>query len=136
MPLASRLPTAMALAVLLAAMRAHAAGPQELLDSWRAEAGGADFSAARGREFYMARSGEWSCSSCHTPDPRQEGRHAVTGKPIAPFAPAANPSRFTHPAKVEKWFRRNCGDVLGRNCTALERGDLLSYLMTLNGAKP
>ena len=39
--------------------------------------------------------------------------------------------RFTRPDKVEKWFRRNCNDVLGRACTASEKGDVLAYLMSL-----
>ena len=34
-------------------------------------------------------------------------------------------------AKVEKWFKRNCNDVLGRVCTPLEKGDVLSYLLTV-----
>jgi len=32
---------------------------------------------------------------------------------------------------VEKWFRRNCNDVLNRACTASEQGDVLAYLMTV-----
>jgi hypothetical protein len=59
------------------------------------------------------------------------GRHAKTGKPIAPLAPAANTERFTDAAKSEKWFRRNCNDVVGRPCTTQEKGDVLAYLMSL-----
>jgi hypothetical protein len=55
----------------------------------------------------------------------------VTGKAIEPLAPAANPKRFTNPAKVEKWFRRNCNDVLDRACTTQERGDVLAWLRSL-----
>ena len=47
------------------------------------------------------------------------------------MAPAANPQRFSDAAKVEKWFKRNCNDVLGRACTAQEKGDVLAYLMSL-----
>ena len=90
------------------------------------------FSAARGQQFFNSTHGnDWSCSSCHTSNPRQPGRHASTGKEIAPMAPAANPVRFTNAAKVNKWFRRNCKDVLGRVCTAQEKGDVLAYLMSL-----
>jgi hypothetical protein len=32
---------------------------------------------------------------------------------------------------VEKWFKRNCNDVAGRACTALEKGDVLTYLLSL-----
>jgi mono/diheme cytochrome c family protein len=90
------------------------------------------FSAQRGERFFKATHGsDWSCASCHTENPLAPGRHAKTGKPIAPLAPAANPKRFTDAASVEKWFRRNCNDVLGRACTAQEKGDVTQYLMSL-----
>ncbi|MEW6131585.1 MAG: DUF1924 domain-containing protein [Pseudomonadota bacterium] len=89
-------------------------------------------SARQGRLFFTARHGrEWSCASCHTDNPADAGRHAVTGRPIKPLAPSANAARFTRQAKVEKWFRRNCNDVLGRACSAQEKGDVLAYLLTL-----
>jgi len=94
--------------------------------------GFAGFSPTRGEQFFKARHGsDWSCASCHTGDPRQPGRHAATGKDIGPLAPAANAERFTAPAKVDKWFRRNCHDVLGRACTPLEKGDVLAWLLSL-----
>ena len=87
-------------------------------------------SPQRGRAFFAATHGkEWSCASCHTPDPVTAGKHAVTGKAIAPLAPGANPERFTSAAKVEKWFRRNCNDVAGRACTAQEKADILAWLI-------
>jgi len=90
------------------------------------------FSAQRGETFFKsAHGGDWSCASCHTQSPVAAGRHAVTGKAIAPLAPAASPARFTDPAKVEKWFNRNCNDVLKRVCTPAEKGDVLAYLMSL-----
>jgi len=58
-----------------------------------------------------------SCASCHTENPATQGKHAKTGKVIQPLAPSANAERFSDPAKVEKWFKRNCNDVLGRICT-------------------
>ena len=95
-------------------------------------AGFAGFSALRGAAFFKTTHGrEWSCASCHTQNPTATGRHAKTDKPITPLAPAANAERFTRPDKVEKWFRRNCNDVLGRACTASEKGDVLAYLMSL-----
>lgn len=94
--------------------------------------GSGGLQAERGRQFFASRHGaEWSCSSCHTADPRTSGRHAVTGKTLKPLAPSANPDRFTDVAKVEKWFRRNCKDVLSRECTAREKGDVLAYLQSL-----
>jgi cobalamin biosynthesis protein CbiG len=43
----------------------------------------------------------------------------------------ANPARFIDDTKVEKWYKRNCNDVLGRECTAQEKADLLSWLITV-----
>lgn len=116
---------------------AAAGSPLEIQGALEAEArqatpGFAGFSARRGEQFFNARhGGEWSCGTCHTPDPRRPGRHATTGKPITPLAPAANPERFTNPATVDKWFRRNCKDVLGRACTPVEKGDVLAWLLFL-----
>jgi len=92
----------------------------------------AALSAARGAALYRAehpgRNAQTaSCASCHTANPQQPGRSRV-GKRIEPLAPAANPERFTDAAKVEKWFRRNCGDVLQRECSAREKGDFIAWL--------
>ncbi len=90
------------------------------------------FSAARGEQFFKSTHGnDWSCSTCHTQNPAGLGKHTRTGKTIQPLAPAANAERFTDPAKVEKWFKRNCNDVLDRACTPLEKGDVLTYLMSI-----
>ena len=67
----------------------------------------------------------------YTATPTGTGKHASTGKAIQPLAPAANAERFADPAKTEKWFRRNCNDVLGRECSAGEKADVLAWLMTL-----
>ena len=89
-------------------------------------------SPQRGEMFFKSTHGnDWSCASCHTRDPRASGRHATTGKSIAPLAPVANAERFTRVDRAEKWFRRNCSDVLGRACTAQEKGDVLAYLLSL-----
>ena len=47
------------------------------------------------------------------------------------MSPNTNPERFSDAAKVNKWFKRNCNDVLKRECTAEEKGNLLTYLMTV-----
>jgi len=115
----------------------HAETPADFLRSFEAAArqdtaGFAGFSAQRGAAFFKSTHGrEWSCASCHTQNPTATGAHAKTNKPIAPLAPAANAERFARTDKVEKWFKRNCNDVLGRACTPLEKGDVLSYLMSL-----
>jgi hypothetical protein len=90
------------------------------------------FDASRGEEFFKLRHGaDWSCSTCHTENPTAMGQHTVTQKDIKPMAPSANPERFTNAAKVEKWFKRNCKDVVKRECTAQEKGDVLTYLLSL-----
>ncbi len=110
---------------------AQAVTPAELLAGYNAQAGGAGV-AARGQKFFNATHGrDWSCSSCHGATPTQGGRHASTGKAIGPLAPAFNAQRFSDAAKVEKWFRRNCNDVVGRECTVGEKADVLSWLLTL-----
>lgn len=88
------------------------------------------FDANRGEQFFNSvHGGEWSCSSCHTTNPMATGKHIVTQKSIEPLAPAANPERFTNSAKIEKWFKRNCKDVVDRECSAQEKGDVLTYLL-------
>ena len=121
------------LAALALAGPALAADPAGLLAGYQAEARKADAafnaSAQRGAQFFNARhGGEWSCASCHGSPPTGQGKHAKTGKTIAPLAPAANAERFADAAKVEKWFRRNCNDVLGRACTPSEKADVLAYV--------
>jgi hypothetical protein len=118
-------------------LAAQAVTPAELQKRFEAEARSAapsftGWSAQRGQAFFNGtHGGEWSCASCHTGNPLATGKHAKTGKAIAPLAPAANAERFSDAAAVEKWFRRNCNDVLGRACTAQEKGDVLQYLLSL-----
>lgn len=103
--------------------------PEAQLQRWTAEAG-APGNAERGRAFFTTKhGGEWSCSSCHNAPPTTEGKHASTNKPIAPMAPAFNAKAFTDAAKVDKWFRRNCKDVVSRECSAAEKADVLAYLI-------
>lgn len=121
-------------AALALAGPAVAADPAGLLASYQADARKADAafaaSAQRGEQFFNARHGnDWSCASCHGASGTAQGKHAKTGKAIAPLSPAANPERFADTAKVEKWFKRNCNDVLGRACTSAEKGDVLAYLL-------
>jgi hypothetical protein len=121
---------------VMAMQPAFAETPYQILASIQKEAadtsGFQGFSAVRGERFFKQKHGnEWSCSSCHTDNPAVPGKHDKTGKSIKPLAPSANPERFTSQKKVDKWFKRNCNDVLGRACTAQERGDVLSYLLTV-----
>lgn len=99
-----------------------------------ADPGFTGFSATRGEAVFR---GSWtggdartpSCMSCHTADPRQPGRNAKTGRPIAPAAASTDPKRYTDPAQVAKHFERDCRSVMGRACTPLESGDYLTFMM-------
>ncbi|MCB1906585.1 MAG: DUF1924 domain-containing protein [Rhodocyclaceae bacterium] len=122
------------LVAALLAGPAWAERPADFLARFEAEARSQDASfaasASRGRQWFESRHGEdWSCSTCHTRDPARSGRHQVTGKAIEPMAPAANPQRLTSGRSVAKWFRRNCRDVLGRECSAAEKADVVAWLI-------
>jgi hypothetical protein len=120
----------------------------------------AGFSAERGRAFYYDRHplpgvGAVSCASCHRRNPRDEIRwhrvevlcracHVINDEEhpdpaeakkrvIGPFAPAANPERFADAEKVERYFRTNCRMLLQRECSAQEKGDLITWLLTIQG---
>ncbi len=110
---------------------AQAVAPGDMLADYSAQAGAAA-QAARGQQFFNRPHGkEWSCATCHGATPTANGKHASTGKAIEPLAPAANVQRFVDAARTEKWFRRNCNDVLGRECSVAEKADVLAWLMTL-----
>jgi hypothetical protein len=116
--------------VALLSPAAHAITPAEQLAAYSAQAG-APAQSARGEQFFTSKHGkDWSCASCHTASPTVDGKHASTGKLISTMAPAFNPQRFTDTAKTEKWFRRNCNDVVGRECSVSEKADVLAWLLT------
>ncbi len=105
--------------------------PDDLLASYAQQAGQRP-DPAQGRQLFTSQHGrEWRCASCHGASPIQSGQHAATGRPIQPLAPAFNPERFTDAAKADKWFRRNCKDMLGRECSHAEKANVLAWLMTL-----
>jgi hypothetical protein len=95
---------------------------------------GAGFSAERGKEFFFKerinpKGIKDSCTTCHTPNLKESGKTSA-GKLIDPMAPSVNPKRLTDPKEIEKWFARNCKQVLGRECTPQEKGDVLTFLIT------
>lgn len=111
------------------------AGANPVQDSYRAAAkqenpAFKDFSALAGRRLYSTKVGKLMCASCHTDSPMLEGRHVRTNEVILAMAPSVNPKRLTDAANVEKWFRRNCTEVLKRACTAQEKGDFMAYLLS------
>ena len=123
----------------------------------------AGFSAERGETFYREPHqvkgagvyGKWSCSSCHLKDARYsvlahrtdipcrtchvindwehpDPKHAKK-RHIGPFAPSANPKRLSDPRYVEAFLKLNCKLLLQRECTTLEKGDVIAYLMSIEG---
>ncbi|AAZ96091.1 cytochrome c'' [Thiobacillus denitrificans ATCC 25259] len=123
--------------LLLLSVSALADAPADFTARYAAQAGVAasTLSPARGEAFYRLErahpaGAKRSCAGCHSVDPRQAGRTRV-GKRIEPLAPVVNGARFTDAAKVEKWFRRNCMDVLQRECSAQEKGDFVAWLSQL-----
>lgn len=119
------------LAVLSLAAHAYAVTPAELLKKYESQSSSA--SVERGQRFFVAKQGrEWSCSTCHGAIPNTQGEHVETLKRIKPLAPGANQRRFTDEVKVEKWFKRNCEDVLGRECSAQQKADVIAWLLTIN----
>jgi len=118
------------------------------------------FSAQRGQAFYYKKHpvedlGMASCATCHHADPlkataahrdqipcrachitfsRQPDSHTPGKSEIPPLAPAGNPSRFTSEWMVEHWFAYNCKLLLLRECTPVEKGDLITWLLTVQPA--
>jgi mono/diheme cytochrome c family protein len=125
---------AAALWVTVGLVPARAEPPEQILASY-AKAAGEAGSPERGQAFFTRRfSGDNladSCSACHGRVPTGKGKDTVSGKAIAPLAPAANPQRLTDASKVENALRLNCRDVVGRLCTPQEKADVLSWLISL-----
>lgn len=119
----------------LALSNSSLAGPREdLLAQYASATKVSQFSAARGQELHTrafagGKVETPACTSCHGKDARSAGQ-TLTGKPIKAMAGSITPTRYTDAAKVEKWFKRNCVEVLGRECTTQEKGDWLSYMLS------
>ena len=149
------------LCLLCASLGVRADSPQDLLRAYAEQARSADakfsdFSAERGRAFYYATHPQpdgtaYSCASCHHEDPRKEQfahhdqipcrachfpsqrytqGHTIR-RQLLPLAPVVNDARFSDAARSDMWFAKNCEFVLGRDCTPLEKGDLITWLLTL-----
>ena len=131
--------TLLAAALALTLSGAGIGGPREdQLSQYASAAKAADpkfagFSAERGKTLHTqaftgGKPDTPSCTSCHGKDTRAAGRNP-SGKTIEAMAVSATPARYTDPAKVEKWFKRNCNEVLGRECNAREKGDWLTFML-------
>jgi cytochrome c len=122
------------LAACCVAMNAHAEMPQQVLAALMSESGG-KASPVQGEKLFRGKfsggkSAE-SCTACHGDDPKAVGQHIKTHKSIDPIAPVVQRDRFSDLAKVEKWFKRNCPEVLGRVCTPQEKADFAAYMISL-----
>lgn len=105
--------------------------PAAQLTYWSSQAGSPG-NADRGRTFFASKHGkDLSCASCHGETPLATGKHVSTGKTITALAPAANPDALTDTARINKWFKRNCNDVLSRECSAQEKADVIAFLTSL-----
>jgi len=121
---------ALVLCGALIGMQARADSGAEQLSRYESQIGRSG-QPEQGRLFFISKhGGEWSCASCHTENPKAEGKHARTDHVLDPMAPSMNPKRFTNAAKTEKWFKRSCNDVLSRECTPEEKADVLAWLIT------
>ncbi|MEO5374841.1 MAG: DUF1924 domain-containing protein [Alphaproteobacteria bacterium] len=137
--MSSRVLPAVLLTILgLAALPATAADRTSILKDYAAAAKAADpafagFSAPRGETLFRSKhvGGKPDtpmCTTCHGDDPRKEGKTRA-GKVIEPLAGSVTAARYTDPEKIEKWFKRNCDGVMGRECTALEKGDFITFMI-------
>lgn len=91
------------------------------------------FDAARGKEIFtsnhIGKQGKAvACTTCHTANLANPGQNNLTGKAIDPLSPRAYSERLTSAKEVKKWLKRNFMDVYGREGTALEKGDVLTYI--------
>ncbi len=82
------------------------------------------------RKVKLGNGKEMSCSSCHTANPADNGKHVVTHKTIKPLSPAVNPKRFADFEKVEAKFTQHCVDIIGSDCTAAEKANYITYVLT------
>lgn len=92
------------------------------------------FDYKRGEDIFLSKhvgkKGELiSCASCHGTDLNKSNQNHFTGKTINALSPKANPKRFTDRAEIEKWLKRNFNDVYNREGTALEKGDVVTYII-------
>ena len=105
---------------------------QSLESQAKKESGFKGFDAERGKKLFFEtrpndKSGPISCATCHTSDLKKSGKTLV-GKAIEPLAPSANPKRLTDVKETEKWLARNFKQVYGREGTAKEKGDVLTFI--------
>lgn len=92
-------------------------------------------SAAEGKLFFnqkikLFNGKKMACASCHTINPADSGKNIITSKKIPPLSPAIYSKRFSNLDKVEDQFTQHCNDILGNDCTAEQKADFITYLIT------
>jgi len=92
------------------------------------------FDAKRGEKIFTSkhvgkRGKQISCTSCHGINLSASNENLFTGKTIEALSPKVNPKRFTKIKTIKKWMRRNFNDVYNRQGTALEKGDVTTYII-------
>jgi len=104
-----------------------------LLKSYQVQ-GAKNASATTGKKLWVTeftvsnQNNKRSCSSCHTANLKNQGKHIKTGKTIKAMAPSVNQQSLSKTRNIKKWFKRNCKWTMGRECTAQEKADLLSFI--------
>jgi mono/diheme cytochrome c family protein len=111
---------------------AQAATPAEILAAYAKKAGAPGVPERGQKLFNQDFNRDFpGCSACHGAVPVKAGKDLVSDKAIEPLAPQANAKRFVDATRVELKFKLNCMDVVGRECTAQEKADIMSWLLTL-----
>jgi len=133
------------LSIVAFSAQADVASAQKLADKYAgiAKSVNPDFtgpSAEEGKAFFNREIGvkgrKVSCASCHTSNPADNGKNIVTNKLIRPLSPVVNPKRFSDLDKVEAKFVEHCNDITGSDCTAQEKANFITYLITAKEASP
>ena len=96
------------------------------------EINGASCHLADPRQKIIAHKSEVLCRQCHVIND-EEHPHPKDAKirEILPLAPSANPKRISSYEHVEEFLKPNCEMVCGRLCTAKEKGDVLSWIISI-----
>ena len=93
-----------------------------------------NFDAKRGEEIFTSKhigkkGKEISCTSCHGTDLTKSHENFFTGKTIEPLSPKTNQKRLTDINEIEKWLKRNFNDVYNKEVTAIQKGDVITYII-------
>ena len=115
--------------MMVAMSTAWSADTSAIIDTYQSKTQ-QQFEAEKGAGLWAKAGKEGrTCGDCHGVNPTQPGKHVRTGKRIGPMAASVDAKRYRDQKKIEKWFKRNCKWTWGRECTAVEKGHLLTWLV-------